>query len=168
MEVLVGRLEVKRLPMSDLLVLTMVTTVLGMQNQEMATQKKHILVVDDDVQLTQILKEMFELHDYEASMAVDGVQALKLVMGEKVDVILCDLNIPQLAGDMFYTAIGRVQPKLQKRFVFITGDADNPKYAEFLQRVKAPVLSKPASFSAILSEINSVLSQPVSWEFKNA
>jgi DNA-binding NtrC family response regulator len=161
MEVLVGHLEAKRLLMSDLLVLTTVTTVLGMQNQEIPTQRKHILVVDDDVQLTQILKEMFELHEYKASVAIDGVQALKLVMGEKVDVILCDLNMPQLAGDMFYTAIGRVQPKLQKRFVFITGDAVNPKYREFLQRIKAPVLSKPAPFNVILREVNSVLSQTV-------
>jgi DNA-binding NtrC family response regulator len=137
-----------------------VTTVVGMKKQEISTRRKHILVVDDDAQLTQILKEMFELHEYEASMAVDGVQALKLVMGGKIDVILCDLNIPQLAGDMFYTAIGRVAPKLQKRFVFITGDAANPKYEEFIQKVNAPVLSKPAPFSAILEQINSVLSQP--------
>ena len=51
----------------------------------------------------------------------DGTQALKLVLNSDVDAILCDLQMPELTGDLFYIEVGRARPHLLKRFIFITG-----------------------------------------------
>ena len=125
--------------------------------QPKAAKSKHILVVDDDIEFAMMYHAMLSLRDYRVSTAGDGVEALKLVSNDSVDAILCDLSMPELAGDLFYMAVGRARPHLLKRFIFITGNAENPIYEPFLKSVKAPVLRKPISFDQLLETLRVVL-----------
>jgi CheY-like chemotaxis protein len=118
---------------------------------------KHILVVDDDIELTMMYQSLLQLRNYRVSTAADGVEALRLIRDDEVDAILCDLTMPELAGDLFYMAVGRARPQLLKRFIFITGNADNPIYESFLKSVKAPVLAKPISFGRLFEQLKAVL-----------
>ena len=128
-----------------------------MNNQNSPVKNRHILVVDDDIELALTFQALLQAHDYRASTAENGAQALKLVMNSDVDAILCDLNMPELPGDLFYLEVGRVRPQLLKRFIFVTANADNPLYETFLKSVKAPVLAKPASIKCLLEKLNAVL-----------
>lgn len=123
-------------------------------------KSKQVLVVDDDIELALSYQAVLQSHGYQASTAANGALALHLVSKNKVDAILCDLNMPELAGDLFYLEVGRIQPALLKRFIFITGHADNPLYEPFLKKVKAPVLSKPVSIASLLETLESVLQDP--------
>lgn len=118
---------------------------------------KHVLVVDDDLELALTYQALLQVHNYRASTAGDGVQALKLVLNGDVDAVLCDLTMPELPGDLFYIAVSRARPQLLKRFIFVTANADNPLYETFLKSVKAPVLAKPVSFDRLLEELKAVL-----------
>src|ERR1035437_5228646 len=118
---------------------------------------KHVLVVDDDIELTLTWQELLQAHDYRASTAATGVQALKLVMSCDVDAILCDLSMPELAGDLFYFAVGRLRPQLLKLFIFVTGNADNLLYKTCLKTVKAPIFTKPVSFDRLLESLKAVI-----------
>jgi CheY-like chemotaxis protein len=128
-----------------------------MQEQAGEARAKHILVVDDNVELAQTYKELFQVHGYTVSIATNGVLALKLLLDIDVDAILCDLTMPQLEGDMFYGAVERIRPELVKRFAFVTGNADNPKYAEFLKSNACPVLRKPVSVDGLLETLRGLL-----------
>jgi CheY-like chemotaxis protein len=128
-----------------------------MQNQNGSLKGKKVLVVDDDLELALTYQSLLQAHDYQASTAANGAEALKVVMSSKVDAILCDLNMPELAGDLFYVAVGRFQPELRKRFIFVTAYAENPVYEAFLKKVKVPVLSKPTSIDCLLEKLQSVL-----------
>jgi CheY-like chemotaxis protein len=119
--------------------------------------RKHVLVVDDDIELTLTWQALLQVHDYRASTAANGVQALKLVMESDVDAILCDLNMPELSGDQFYIEVSRARPHLLKRFIFVTGNADDSLYETFLKGTKAPVLFKPVSFDRLLEKLQAVL-----------
>jgi len=119
--------------------------------------RKHVLVVDDDIELTLTWQALLQVHDYRATTAAHGVQALKLVMNSDVNAILCDLSMPELAGDLFYIEVGRARPQLLRRFIFVTGNAVNPLYRTFLRSVKAPLLSKPVSFDRLLETLKTVL-----------
>jgi CheY-like chemotaxis protein len=130
-----------------------------MENQTNATQQRHVLVVDDNVQLAQTYRELFQVHGYKATLATNGVQALKIVMNTNVDAILCDLSMPQLEGDMFFITVERVRPHLSKRFIFITGNIGNPKYEPFLKKVTCPVLYKPVAVDNLLKELAGMLAQ---------
>ena len=115
--------------------------------------QKHLLVVDDNVELAQTFQELLELHGYRVSLAHDGVQALKLMTQADVDGIVCDLSMPQLEGDMFHNAAGHVRPELSDRFVFVTGNVGHPKYEAFLKRVNARVLQKPVKVADLVAAV---------------
>jgi two-component system, NtrC family, sensor kinase len=119
---------------------------------------KHVLVVDDDIELALMYQALLQLRGYRVSTAADGRQGLKLVLNGDVQAIICDLSMPEVAGDLFYTEVGRAQPHLLKRFIFVTANADNPLYESFLKGVKAPVLTKPVSFDQLLGKLQTVFS----------
>ncbi len=128
-----------------------------METQSGLGPAKHVLVVDDDIELALKYQALLQVHGYRVSTAADGEQALKLVLNGNVDAILCDLQLPELTGDLLYVEIGRARPHLRTRFIFLTGNADDPIYETFLKHVKAPVLSKPVSMDYLLGKLRSVL-----------
>jgi two-component system, NtrC family, sensor kinase len=119
---------------------------------------KHVLVVDDDIELAFTYQALLEMRGYRVSTAANGAQALKLVLDGDVDAVLCDLSMPELAGDLFYIEVGRARPHLLKRFIFVTANAENPLYETFLKSVKAPVMAKPISFDRLVGELQAVFS----------
>jgi CheY-like chemotaxis protein len=128
-----------------------------MQTEQAKSEKKSILVVDDDLELSLIFQELLEASGYQVFTASDGILALKQVLYQDVDAILCDLRMPGLEGDLFYSAVERAKPELCRRFIFITGAADDPKYNAFLSQVKAPVLHKPVKAATLLETLQILL-----------
>jgi CheY-like chemotaxis protein len=128
----------------------------------MEQRTNHVLVVDDDLELALTYQEILQAHGYQVSTAANGREALKLVMHSEVDAILCDLSMPELSGDLFYSEVGRAHPRLLKRFVFLTANADNPLYETFLKSVNVPVLAKPASVATVLAKLAAMLHGPTS------
>lgn len=70
-----------------------------------------ILVVDDSLTTRTLQKSILEAHGYEIRMAVDGMQALKRLRAEAVDLVITDVQMPQLDGFGLLSAI-REDPAL--------------------------------------------------------
>ena len=128
-----------------------------MEHQNGPVYSKHVLVVDDDIELALMHQTLLQEHGYQVSTAANGQEALKVVLNSDVDAILCDLSMPELAGDLFYIEVGRARPHLLKRFIFVTANADNPVYETFLASVKAPVLAKPLSSDRLVEKLKDIL-----------
>jgi CheY-like chemotaxis protein/anti-sigma regulatory factor (Ser/Thr protein kinase) len=92
-----------------------------------------VLVVDDNVDAAQILREVVEMGGHRAVMAFDGETALALARSEKPDIALLDLGLPGLSGYELARAI-RAEPELEgMQIVAISGyatDADRELSAE--------------------------------------
>jgi len=129
----------------------------ALESRNGAAQGKRVLLVDDDLELLLTWQELLQAHNYETSTAENGAQALKVMKDREVDAILCDLDMPGLSGDLLYMEVGRAWPQLLKRFMFITGNAGNPTYENFLKSTKAPVLSKPVSIDLLLEKLQAML-----------
>src|ERR1700684_683775 len=99
-----------------------------MTEQPSVGKQRRLLVVDDNLELAQTYQELFEAHGYRVNIAANGFLALNFVLERGADAILCDLTMPQLEGDSFYLAVQKVRPQLSERFLFVTGNAGNPKY----------------------------------------
>jgi CheY-like chemotaxis protein len=119
--------------------------------------KCHVLIVDDNLELADTFKQLLEAHGYDVTVAANGVLALKHILHKPVDAIVCDLKMPQLEGDMFFTTVKRLNPTLANRFIFITGMADDPHFQAFVATVKAPVLRKPVPIGKLLEALSGVL-----------
>ena len=118
---------------------------------------KSILLVDDDEALADTLKLLLESRNFVVSTASNGLEALREVQAFDFDVIICDMLMPKMAGDMFYLAVQKTKPELAKRFFFVTGHADNPKVDSFLKRIDALVVFKPVLTDELVRMISLVL-----------
>ena len=118
---------------------------------------KNVLLVDDDAELAETLKIALEAHNFVVAVQPNGAAALRELQAIDYDVILCDMLMPELAGDLFYLAVKKLKPELAKRFIFVTGHADNPKVEDFLNEIDALVLFKPVLMVELLEMISLVL-----------
>jgi CheY-like chemotaxis protein len=118
---------------------------------------KSILLLDDDVDLADALKDLLESHNFVVTTATNGGDGLREVMETDFDVIVCDMLMPGMPGDMFYLAVQKVKPLLADRFVFITGHRGNPKVDTFLSGIDALVLYKPVLTEELVRMISFVM-----------
>ncbi len=64
--------------------------------------KGHILIVEDDRDLSEVMSDLLEIEGYQIAQAADGVEALKLLRaGLRPDLILLDLQMPRMSGWRF-------------------------------------------------------------------
>jgi len=124
---------------------------------ETPPDKRKILVLDDDKDLIFLIKEFLSSQHFDVIAVENGVEGVKQVMATDFDVILCDMAMPKLPGDMFYVAVERTKPHLCKRFIFMTGHRGDPKIDEFIRRVKGLMLWKPFEMYMLTEAVQSVL-----------
>jgi DNA-binding response OmpR family regulator len=115
------------------------------------------LILEDDLGFAQVIGLFLSTHSFEAFCVPSGVEGLERVMNRDFDVILCDLGMPNLPGDMFHLAVQRARAHLSQRFIFMTGEVSNPRWAGFLSTITNPVIEKPFSLEALLSTIQTLL-----------
>src|SRR5258708_21376470 len=60
--------------------------------------KKNILVVDDEAQITRVLKTTLSSQGYGIRTASDGEEALQLMKGWAPDLVVTDLRMPNMDG----------------------------------------------------------------------
>lgn len=61
-----------------------------------------ILIVDDEVELTEILSTIIAKEDRKIEIALNGKLALEKTQSTKFDLIICDLSMPQMSGTAFF------------------------------------------------------------------
>ena len=121
----------------------------------------NILLLDDDAELADTLKLLLESRNFVVTTARNGVEGLREAMAMDFDVIICDMMMPTMPGDMFYLAVQKVKPYLCSRFLFVTGNGDDPRTNDFLQRSDGLVVFKPVPSDELLQMISLVLQRNV-------
>lgn len=120
-------------------------------------RRRHVVIVDDNAELSWFFQKILTLHGYEAEVFNNPVPALKHVLVQHIDAIICDLQMPELDGDLFYATVERAQPMLAHKFIFVTGVAGQERFQKFISTVESPVLRKPVSVEKLLEEIARVV-----------
>ena len=122
----------------------------------MSEKAKRVLLLEDDSGFQEILQEFLKSHHFDVVAVQNGVDGVREIMASDFEVIICDMMMPSLPGDMFYLAVERMRPHLCKRFVFITGLRGNDKITEFINRVGGTMLAKPFHVDDLLELISFV------------
>lgn len=60
--------------------------------------KKKILIIDDDLQITKILRDYFNYENFEVFVAHDGQKGLEKIKNLEIDIIILDLMLPKRNG----------------------------------------------------------------------
>ncbi|HXI69304.1 MAG TPA: response regulator [Verrucomicrobiae bacterium] len=117
---------------------------------------KRVLILEDDAVLADILKEAIEGQGYVVTVVSNGAEGLKKILADEVEVILCDMVMPNFPGDMFYRAVECARPHLCSRFIFMTGHQGDRKIEQFIRTIKGLMLWKPFEMHVLFDAIQVV------------
>jgi DNA-binding response OmpR family regulator len=123
----------------------------------LSEQGQRVLLLEDDATLSKVLEEYLSAHSFQVTCVPSGVEGLRQIMARDFNVILCDMVMPHVPGDMFYLAVERTKPALCKRFIFMTGYKADPKIDYFLRKMGGCVLWKPFETAQLSDAINVIL-----------
>ena len=112
--------------------------------------RKKVLVLEDEAAFREVINDFLVENGYEVVAVQNGVDGVHELLAADFDVIVCDMNMPALSGDMFFRAVERMRPHLCDRFVFMTGHRGIEKINEFIAQVRGTVLMKPFSVDDLL------------------
>lgn len=120
--------------------------------------KKKILIVDDDIDLSKMLKMRLEAEGYEFMGAQDGEEMLKVLSIKKPDLIVLDIMLPKIDG---YSALREVRKndELKDVPVIIVSGKEKEKVGDlFTFEEIAFFVEKPFDIEDLLQKIKKALS----------
>lgn len=108
-----------------------------------------ILVADDEADLEVLIRQKFrqKIRDqqYEFVFAINGNDALdKILQHPDVDIVLSDINMPEMDGLTLLTKLGEASPMVKAVMVSAYGDMDNIRTA--MNRGAFDFITKPVNF----------------------
>lgn len=116
------------------------------------------LVVDDEKDVAELIAEILKKEGFAVDMAHSGTEAVDMLKINSYDLLLSDLNMPELDGGGLYKIIRDEFPDLLERTAFVTGDTMGFASQSLLQESKRPYLEKPVSPSELRELVYGILS----------
>jgi CheY-like chemotaxis protein len=112
---------------------------------------KRILIADDSRELVEVLAEICNSVGYEVSTSMDGQEAIDSIEKNLPDIILLDVNMPQVSGFEVLRFLRQQPGGGQTRAILFTGDssAKNAPEAQLADKF----LSKPIDMDDLLNAL---------------
>lgn len=121
----------------------------------MATREPiHVLLVDDEPAICRALSTAIARAGYRVSTALSGQDAMAIVRGGRVDILITDLRIPDMRGDALFELAAATQPQLRDRTLFTTGDISE-RAQELIEACNCPFLRKPFDLKELMDWVKS-------------
>ena len=119
------------------------------------SNKRHILIIDDDPLMLKIIKDY--LHDdYEIATAKGGKLAYKFLEKKRTDLILLDYEMPEEKGPEVFVNIRKMPGMQSVPIVFMTGVKDKERVMEVVKLKPQGYISKPVSYDSLMAMVNKV------------
>lgn len=115
--------------------------------------KKRILVVDDELIIRKLVGEFLEKKGFEVECAMDGVEALELADKKVFDLILSDLHMPKMEGDVLIKSIKNKPEYKHTPFLFLSGDSNKETWLKNLNSGADDFILKPFDPEILYSKI---------------
>ena len=127
-----------------------------------AAEPLRVLVVDDEDSIRRTLLRYLTRRGHRVSVAAEGGEALRLLEAAEdgFDVILSDMRMPGLSGERLYASLRERADGMDRRLVFMSGDALGDTTAEVLAATAVPVILKPFDLASVADMLESVGRQP--------
>jgi CheY-like chemotaxis protein len=113
-----------------------------------------VLVVDDEPLMGRALSIVLS-DAHRVDVVTSAKDALgRLLWGERYDVILSDITMPEMNGVEFHDAVARVSPAQARRIVFVTGGVLDGALHARIEASGRTVLEKPVEVDRLLSLVD--------------
>jgi len=121
--------------------------------------KPHILVVEDDSAIRELLAQLFTLNEYRVSTAEDGVSALDIYQkhGADIDLVITDLGLPNMDGLQLGIRLKAINSKI--KMICVTGFVSLKKQHELFEAGFNEIINKPFDIRRVIERVQLILGQ---------
>ena len=118
-----------------------------------------ILLIDDNAENRDVLSRRLERRGFEVLLAVDGKVGVATALAEKPDLVLMDMNMPQVDGWEATRQIKAAMPALP--IIAMTAHAMTGDRERAIAAGCTDYHTKPIDFPTLLTQMESLLAPPV-------
>src|ERR1044072_6765910 len=118
------------------------------------SEHKRILVVDDETQITRVLRTTLSAHGYEIRVANDGETALEIAKDFAPDLVITDLAMPNMNGIELCRQLRKTS---QGAILVLSVRGEERSKVEALDSGADDYITKPFSTGELLARIRAVL-----------
>ncbi len=127
--------------------------------QKDLTEVKTVFIVEDDEAIGELLVQAIEQEtSYQAVLASDGFQALKMLRTVKPDLLILDYGLPEMNGLEFYDTIHAA--KALEHLPVLIVSAETVRIQKEIKARQLSQLQKPFELTSLLQAIERLFSQP--------
>lgn len=120
----------------------------------MPNNKKRILLVDDEENARTALAKILSREEYEVLSAGNGFEALELLKNTQVDLIITDINMPEMNGMSFLREINQLYPG--SNVIMVTAYGEVESYIEAMNLGAFEYINKPVRINELKKIISKV------------
>ena len=113
-----------------------------------------VLVIDDEAQIRRFLRAGFELHDYTVLEAENAVTGLRTATTESPDIVILDLNLPDLEGA---EVLERIRSWSNVPIIVLSIQSDEHQKVRLLKLGADDYVVKPFGISELLARCEAAL-----------
>lgn len=117
--------------------------------------RKRILVVDDDVEILETLRDILESKGYEVDTAETGSKAIEKTHGSFYNLALLDIRLPDMEGIELLTRMKETTPKMVK--IMVTGYPSLQNAVEAVNKGADGYVVKPIKPEQLLAKVEEEL-----------
>lgn len=121
----------------------------------MSASVPKILVVDDNHHIRAMLMKALVHYGYQVTVAADGFSGIEKLKKQKFDVVLLDLQLPDITGHGFLRATSGFQHRAP--VIMISGEADQGDIIEAFHEHIADFVLKPFTVTEVVAALDKVL-----------
>ena len=120
------------------------------------TQKK-VLVIDDTQDIRFIISETLNMFGFHTLTAEDGVSGISMAQDNLPDLIICDINMPNLDGYGTLKAMREHEATAGIPFIFLSGATDKSDMRRGMELGADDYLTKPFTHKELMAAVNTRL-----------
>lgn len=125
-------------------------------------EKRKILIVDDNEDLSKGLRIILRAHDYVTAVAADGVSAISQAKNEKPDLILLDLGLPAGDGFKVMERLSNIESLASTPIIVLSAKDAATNKERALKAGARAFLQKPPDNAELLGSIKRLLEKSTS------
>jgi DNA-binding NtrC family response regulator len=116
---------------------------------------EHLLIVEDDPEMRDLLRKVLEKEGYRVSLAGDGNEAMAMLGRGTFDLVVTDMLMPHDGGLELLETVHHILPTLP--VIIVTAFGDWHSYSRALELGAAAFISKPLRMSELIAAVHNAL-----------
>jgi two-component system, sensor histidine kinase and response regulator len=121
------------------------------------TAGKKVLVIDDTQEIRMVITESLNLYGFVTLSAEDGTTGVEIARKDMPDLIICDINMPNMDGYATLTALREEDSTATIPFIFLSGASDKLNMRRGMELGADDYLTKPFTHKELMAAVNARL-----------